>query len=170
MDIHLEFERKWLLRELPALPFSRVLRMRQGYLEQDGRWVRIRESFVTEGGPGNGETSYILCRKVRKGIGPVEMETALSSDAFTLLWFLCERNQVLKTRHEWRDPVGKLWEFDVYGGPLAGLFTLELELSSPEEPVVLPAAIAAVHVAEVTGDSRWSNRALARQGLPDPTI
>lgn len=167
MDVHLEFERKWLVRELPALPYDRVLRMRQGYIEQDGQWVRIREAFVAQGGPGNGETSYVLCRKVRKGIGPVEMETPLSADAFTLLWVLCNRNQVLKTRHEWRDPNGQLWEFDVYAGPLTGLFTLELELAAPDEHVELPRAISAVCVREVTGDSRWSNRALARGGLPD---
>ncbi len=167
MDIHLEFERKWLLRELPALPFSRVLRLRQGYIEQDGRWVRIRETCVLNDDSGDGETTYVLCRKVKKAIGPVEMETGLSADAFSMLWPLCEHDQVLKTRHQWRDPAGRLWEFDVYAGPLEGLFTLELELAAPEDPVELPEATLAVLVAEVTGDPRWSNRALARQGLPD---
>lgn len=161
MDIHLEFERKWRLRELPELPFSRTLRLRQGYIVADGRWVRLRETLFEDG-----SATHILCRKMRKDIGPVELETPISADAFALLWTLCRRNFLEKVRREWLDPVGRLWEFDEYAGPLEGLFTLELELPSLDEPVTLPAPVAAVLIAELTGDPAWSNRALAASGLP----
>jgi adenylate cyclase len=161
MDIHLEFERKWRLRELPALPWSRTLRIRQGYIVQGSRWVRVRETLFEDQ-----SASHILCRKVRKGSAPVEMETPVSADAFALLWTLCTRNSLQKVRREWVDPLDRVWEFDEYAGPLAGLFTLELELPSLDVPVTLPEPIAAVLVAELTGDPAWSNRALAASGLP----
>jgi adenylate cyclase len=161
MDIHLEFERKWRLSGLPDLPYSRVLRLRQGYLTQGARWVRVRETCLEDQSP-----TYILCRKLRKPVGPVEMETPLSADAFALLWPLCEGNCLSKIRREWIDAVGRRWEFDQYEGPLEGLFTLELELPSPDEPVTLPGPMAAVLIAELTGDPAWSNRALAASGLP----
>ncbi len=161
MDIHLEFERKWRLRELPDLPWTRTLRIRQGYISQGSRWVRIRETLLDDGG-----ATYILCRKVRKGAMPVEMETPVSADAFALLWTLCSRNSLEKVRREWLDPLGRLWEFDEYAGTLQGLITLELELPSLDVPVTLPDAVSAVLIAELTGDPAWSNRALASTGLP----
>ncbi len=161
MDIHLEYERKWRLRELPVLPYTRTLRIRQGYITQGARWVRIRETVFEDG-----DATFILCRKVRKGSAPVEMETPVSADAFALLWTLCQRSSLQKVRREWTDPVGRLWEFDEYAGPLQGLITLELELPSLEEPVTLPPEAAAVLVTELTGDPAWSNRALAAGGLP----
>lgn len=161
MDIHLEFERKWRLRELPALPYSRTLRIRQGYIVQGSRWVRVRETVLEDG-----SATHVLCRKVRKWAAPVEMETPISADAFALLWTLCSRNSLEKVRREWLDPMGCLWEFDEYAGPLRGLVTLELELPSLDAPVTLPEPVAAVLVAELTGDPAWSNRALAASGLP----
>lgn len=161
MDIHLEFERKWRLRELPDLPWTRTLRLRQGYISQGSRWVRIRETVLEDQ-----SATYLLCRKVRKGSAPVEMETPVSADAFALLWTLCQRNSLVKVRREWTDPVGRLWEFDEYAGPLQGLITLELELPSLEEDIALPPEVAPVLIAELTGDPAWSNRALAASGLP----
>jgi len=161
MDVHLEFERKWRLRVLPDLPWTRTLKLRQGYIVQHGRWVRVRETRLEDG-----TTTCVLCRKIRREVGPVEMETPISADAFALLWTLCSRDSLEKTRREWLDPVGRLWEFDEYAGPLAGLVTLELELPSPDEEVTLPPEVAAVLIAELTGDPAWSNRALAAGGLP----
>ena len=162
MDIHLEFERKWRLKTVPKVPFSRELAIRQGYLDQDGQWARIRETRLPDG-----VFTHVLCRKIRKSVGPLEMETDISADAFLLLWPLCSKACVVKTRLEWTDTAGKLWEIDVYGGTLDGLITLELEMDAPEDLVEFPPEIAACLDRELTGDSAWSNHNLARRGRPD---
>ncbi len=157
MDIHLEFERRWKLSALPDLDFGSILEIRQGYIEQDGRWVRIRETRHPDG-----SVSHILCRKVKKPVGPVEMETPISQDAFGLLWSLCGNFHLEKTRHVWEDSHGQTWELDVYHGRHEGLVVMELELPEPDAPVYMHSVLEAVILEEITGRSEYSNYSLAR--------
>jgi CYTH domain-containing protein len=53
------------------------------------------------------------------------------------------------------------WELDIYERP-QDLVTLEIELASIEEPV--PTFPQGLEVVEVTGDSQFSNQALAKEG------
>ncbi len=56
-------------------------------------------------------------------------------------------------------------EIDVYEGRLSGLVVLEVEFQNSEESVqfVPPPEF---NLIEVTGDKRYSNKQLARNGLP----
>ncbi|RIX97565.1 CYTH domain-containing protein [Aureimonas flava] len=61
-------------------------------------------------------------------------------------------------------PLGGLTvEIDVFGGALAPLVVAEIELPSPDHPLVLPDWIGT----EVTADRRYANAALALKGRPD---
>jgi adenylate cyclase len=57
---------------------------------------------------------------------------------------------------------GFIWEIDVYDGALSGLTVAEVELSAETDEPAIPGWIGE----EVTGDGRWSNAALAANGLP----
>ena len=72
---------------------------------------------------------------------------------------------VEKTRHAVTFE-GFLWEVDVYEGALAGLVIAEVEMQSENDSPRLPEWVGR----ELTGDSAWSNAALALRGLPEGTL
>lgn len=65
-------------------------------------------------------------------------------------------NVIEKVRH--KAPFGKhLWEIDVYGGVHRGLVIAEVELASIHDEPAMPNWVGR----EVTGESRYSNQAMA---------
>lgn len=156
--LHPEYERKWLLTRVPDAPFARRLHIRQGYIEQNHLWVRIRETTFPDG-----TVQHILCRKLPLPAGNMEWETPLPRDAFDLLWSLCACNSLVKTRCELAGEAGLIWEIDVYEDNLSGLVVMELELPSPDADFQIPQMLSECIDREVTGDPAWSNRSLARR-------
>jgi adenylate cyclase len=131
----------------PGVPY------RQGYLSAGadaGCSVRVRigggRAFLTVKGPAEGavrdEYEYPI---------PV-------GDAAEMLERLCAGGSVEKVRH--RVPFGdRTWEVDVFAGENAPLVVAEVELESAGAEVALPPWLGA----EVTGDPRYTNAALARE-------
>jgi adenylate cyclase len=120
----------------------------QGYLAHGaGMTVRVRTA---------GEQAFLTIKGPVTGISRSEFEYPIPTEDALEMLQLCEGPIVQKTR--FRIPyAGHLWEVDEFAGPNAGLVLAEVELLSPEEPVVLPPWIGR----EVTGDIRYYNSRLS---------
>jgi adenylate cyclase len=151
-----EIERKFLVEQAPpglAGTPSRVLR--QGYLALDGP-VEVRLRLDGD--------QLRLTIKGGHGRTREEVELPLDEDAFDRLWPLTAGRRVVKRRHLVDLPDGHVLELDVYADPLEGLMTAEVELPSE---AAADAFVPPVWVgAEVTGDPRYANQALAVDGRP----
>lgn len=150
-----EVERKFRVHEMPRSPGDGT-RLRQAYLAVDGNVeVRVRDRGGT----------HVLGVKGGRGIQRTEVEVEIGSTGFDELWALAPDRRIDKTRY--RVAVDEhTAEVDVYTGSLEGLVMVEVEFASRREAdaFVPPPWFGE----EVTGDSRWSNAALATSGLPPP--
>jgi CYTH domain-containing protein len=150
----IEIERKFLLTNVPDLiTFGVGVQMRQGYIAQvNDVGVRIR---ITE-------HASVLTIKVGSGLTRTEVELPLSREQSDALWpHAVDRLEKIRYRVEVDDHVA---EVDVYLGTLEGLHTVEVEFSSETaaNAFVPPPWFGP----DVTGDPRWTNAALARDGRP----
>lgn len=111
-----------------------------------------------------GERAWITAKR---GSGAVreEVEVALAADQFDALWPLTEGKRLHKDRYRVPLDEGLGAEIDVYGGALEGPVTAEVEFDdeAQEGSFQPPSWLGA----EVTGDHRYANQSLAREGLPD---
>lgn len=151
----MEIEKKFLLSTLPAGVGSPV-EIRQGYLAVGDPEVRVRQKG----------TKFFVTRKGGEGFAREEAEAEVSREVFEILWPATEGARIEKTRYSHTSPDGLIWEVDEYHGGLTGLFTAEVELPNESTEAVVPIAIAAVFVADVTNDKRYKNKNLATKGLP----
>lgn len=145
-----EIERKFLVNHLDWKNQAEGKLYRQGYIPTaDARTVRVRTvenvGYLTIKGPTSNCTR-----------SEFEYEIPLA-DAQAMLSTLCEPPLIEKTRY--RLPIGELvWEIDEFFGDNEGLLLAEVELSSPDQEIVLPPWVGN----EVTGDKRYYNSNLAR--------
>lgn len=150
-----EIERKFLLDGLaPVLRYARRERLRQGYVALDGDTeVRVRIA------PGGATLT------IKHGYGAVrrEEELALQARQAEALWELTEGRRVEKTRRRIRIDGAEV-EVDEYAGRLDGLVVAEVEFA--DEQAAREFVAPAWFVRELTDDRRYSNRALATDGLP----
>ena len=158
-----EIERKFMVRETGDVPRAEGpgIELLQGYLAEDGEvQVRIRDA--------GGTTT--MTAKVGRGVARQEVEVPIGRADFDALWTATAGRRVRKTRH--RIPLGGgtrlVAELDEYGDALAGLRLVEVEFPTlaAAEAFTPPAWFGP----EVTGDSAWSNSALARHGRPDRSV
>jgi CYTH domain-containing protein/CHAD domain-containing protein len=149
-----ERERKFLLTDVPSeLDLTDGVEMRQGYLTiGDLASVRIRDAGTCT-----------LTVKVGRGAERVEFEWPIERSGFDIAWPFTEGRRVTKTRHRVHLE-DHLLEIDVFGGELAGLRVVEIEFGSIDDleafrppPWFGP---------ELTDDPRYTNAALALDGLP----
>ena len=149
-----EVERKYLLRGLPALPpGTPCVEVEQGWLPGEVLQERVRR--VRRG-------AAVECwRTVKLGRGLVrtELEEPCSEPLFERLWPLTEGRRVTKRRHVVAEGARR-WELDEFLD--RDLVLAEVELSSPDEGVDLPAWLAPFVVREVTDEDAYVNRRLAR--------
>ena len=87
----------------------------------------------------------------------------IDAAAFDELWTLAGDRQLEKTRHR-VDLDGPTAELDLYAGTLAGLAVVEVEFPSLREAEAFDPPD--WFGDELTGVPRWSNAALARDGVP----
>lgn len=152
-----EIERKFHLEQAPSWVSEQESRqIEQGYLAlADEVEVRIR---IADGEP---------LLTVKRGGGEVreEAEVPLNEKQLDALWPFTDSLRLAKTRYSvpLRDR-GLTAEVDVYAGDLEGLVVAEVEFDSPEasEGFQPPDWLGT----EVTGDDRFANQSLARDGRP----
>jgi CYTH domain-containing protein/CHAD domain-containing protein len=150
-----EIERKFLVKEMPRAESAKAT-IEQGYLALDERAeVRLRRI--------DGE--LLLTAKTGHGEVREEVEVSIHPKAFEELWPLTAARRVRKVRHYVPLGEGLRAELDVYDGALDGLRTVEVEFDTAEaaEDFCPPPWFGA----ELTGDRRYANQALATAGLPD---
>ncbi|MBE9136304.1 CYTH domain-containing protein [Nodosilinea sp. LEGE 07088] len=124
--------------------------MCQGYIPtEDARTVRVRQV---------GDRAYLTLKGPAKGLIRLEFEYPIPvADAQAILTTLCQPPLIEKTRY--RLPQGGVvWEIDEFWGDNQGLIIAEVELTSPDQFVELPAWIGA----DVSHDPRYLNANLAR--------
>ncbi len=152
----IEIERKYLVAD-PSVVVGRTgVRMAQGYIADNGMWVRVRIA---------GNDGFLTLKGPSRGLSRAEFEYAIPlADAQALLADHCAHGALEKVRYI--VPVeGFDFEVDVFEGPLAGLVTAEIELASEGVQPPTPAWLGA----EVTEDLRYSNAQLAKaRRIPQP--
>ena len=155
-----EIERKWVLPAMPRVTFDRCTSIDQGYLVDELR-LRRRVPFP----PTAGGARHTLTIKRGESMIRDEWEEPIPAWVFTLLWPHTRGWRLSKLRHVINTPQGTV-EVDEYTGKLAGLVVMEYEAASEQaaEAFVFPEWAQAAE--EVTGDSRYSNAYLAREGKP----
>jgi adenylate cyclase len=145
----LEIERKFLVvGNAWRSPEPPGTRFRQGYLSLDPeRTVRVRlagpRGWLTIKGPGAGATRL-------EYEYPIPVQHAVE-----LLECLCIQPLIEKTRYR-VEHAGLVWEVDEFEADNAGLVLAEIELSDPDQSIVLPEWVGE----EVTGDTRYYNASL----------
>jgi CYTH domain-containing protein len=141
----LEIERKFLVVNDAWRVNAVGVRYRQGYLSTvPERTVRVR----TVGNQG-----FLTIKGITQGAARREYEYEIPlGDANEMLDGLCERPLIEKVRY--KIPYGGLlWELDEFEGDNAGLLMAEVELTSADQAVELPAWAGR----EVTGEAQYYN-------------
>ncbi|HEY1854436.1 MAG TPA: CHAD domain-containing protein [Solirubrobacterales bacterium] len=154
-----EIERKFVLEMMPPeAAGARERAIEQGYLAVDDELeVRLRRC--------GGER--LLTAKRGHGESREEVELRLYGEQFEALWPLTEGRRLRKSRREVPLGDGLTAEVDRYEGDLAGLLVAEVEFPSVEASRAFrpPPWLGR----EVSGERRYANQVLAREGLPlDP--
>lgn len=128
----------------------------QGYLHVDDDAsvrVRIRDDAAT-----------LTVKRGGAGIRRREVEVPLALDAARTLLEEARVGRPIRKRR-WLVPAGDLVaEIDVFEGGLHGLVVAEFELDDEDQEVPRPVWLGA----EVTGDARYANAALATREGPPP--
>jgi len=153
----IERERKFLVEAIPpGLDLSDRVEIRQGYLATGTQSsVRVRDA---------GAEGCTLTFKAGRGAERTELEWAIDRNDFDAAWPHTDGKRIAKTRHRIAD-AGRVIELDVFSGAQHGLVLAEVEFESTEalEAFEAPEWFGL----EVTDDGRYTNAALALDGLPD---
>jgi CYTH domain-containing protein len=159
MPSGVEIERKFLVERVPPdLDAHPSAQIDQGYLAiaDEGLEVRLRRY---------GDQSFLT---VKSGGGEVRLEEEIEIDErrFHSLWPLTDGRRISKRRYVLPSEGGARIELDVYDGALKSLVTAEVEFDSSDAAAAFtpPPWLGR----DVTDDSRYKNRRLALDGLPDP--
>jgi CYTH domain-containing protein len=153
--VHIEIERKYLLRELPRLPSANaVLEIDQGYIPGQNLVERLRREQWLDGA-----VRYYRTVKFGNGVERVELEDETDERTFNHLWQLTEGRRLRKRRHVVTSG-GDRWEVDEFlDRPLV---LAELEIPRVDTAIMIPEWLKPVLVREVTDERAFSNRSLAR--------
>ncbi len=151
----MEIERKFLVTEPPTDQLDDGVALRQGYLAGEGG-VEVRVRIAP--------TQAWITVKAGRGVARTEVQVPVDVAEAEDLWPHIEGRRLEKVRHLVPVP-GGVAEVDRYGGPLTGLWTVEVEFESEQAAAdFTPPPWFGTEVTEVDG---WSNAALARHGRPD---
>ena len=150
-----EIERKYLLNELPILPDdATVVEIEQGYLPGTAVLERLRRVRSIDGATFR----HVRTVKLGEGVVRTEIEEEMSVELFARMWPLTEGRRLHKRRYAARS--GRhTWEVDEFLD--RNLVLAEVELSDPNEAIVLPDWLASVMVRDVTEEREYSNASLA---------
>ena len=148
-----EIERKYLLTAVPPEAAEvEPLEIEQGWLPGERLVERLRRLRW------NGSEAWFRTIKAGAGLERIEVEEATSPEVFAGIWPLTDGRRVRKRRY--RVPAGdRIWEIDEFLD--RDLVLAEVELESPNAPVVPPEWLVPYLVREVTGEPEYENRHLA---------
>jgi len=140
----MEIERKFLVTDDSWRSGAKGVPYAQGYLSRGkGNTVRVRIA---------GEEAFLTIKGPVVGISRPEFEYPIPVEEARDILPLCEGPLIEKTRFK-IFAENHLWEIDEFHGDNEGLIVAEVELSIPEETVILPPWIGR----EVTGENRYYN-------------
>jgi CHAD domain-containing protein/CYTH domain-containing protein len=153
-----EIERKYLLRELPALPDdATVVEIEQGYVPGTNVLERLRRIRSIDGEV----IRHVRTVKLGEGLVRTEIEEEIPAELFTRMWPLTEGRRIHKRRYAARGEE-HTWEIDEFLD--RDLVLAEVELAAADEKVEPPAWLAEAVVREVTDEPEYTNAALAASG------
>ncbi|NEO28017.1 MAG: CYTH domain-containing protein [Kamptonema sp. SIO4C4] len=140
-----EIERKFLVKGEDWRNLGRGEVYRQGYFPtEEGCTIRVRVV---------GDRAYLTIKGKTQGVSRTEFEYTIPvAEAEEMLETLCDRPLIEKTRYR-INYHNFIWEIDEFQGENAGLILAEVELSSEEQEIPLPAWIGQ----EVSHDPRYFN-------------
>ncbi|MES2532237.1 MAG: CYTH domain-containing protein [Pseudomonadota bacterium] len=146
-----EIERKYLVRDASIVDGLQGTRMAQGYVADNGMWVRVRIA---------GTQAFLTLKGKSSGLSRAEFEYEIPvTDAEDLLTHHCSLGKLDKVRYLVQVD-GFVFEVDVFEGALAGLVLAEVELASEDVESPTPGWLGE----EVSLDFRYSNSSLAKAG------
>lgn len=150
-----ETERKFLVRNDGWRARARESQaIRQGYLASTGpATVRVRTL--------DDRDAFITIKSAGTTMSRREYEYPIPIDHARELLDLCGGAVLEKRRHIVPED-GDRWEVDEFSGSLAGLVVAELELRSEDQAFGCPDWLGT----EVTGNARYYNSSLVRDGRP----
>lgn len=149
----MEIERKFLVKNLPALENYAYKKIIQAYVS-NSPVIRIRQM---------GE-DFFLTVKNKGQIAREEFEMPISQKQFQTLWQKTEGTPIEKTRYFIPLENDLTAELDVYFGELQGLYTVEVEFPSLEDAEAFKAPD--WFGLDVSLDKRYKNNQLTQFGLP----
>lgn len=166
MSKKLEIERKYLLKNLPDLKYSKVLHIFQHYLKDGSRIRETRDGTPDKGFfkgtdfpfPFGPTIKYerVVKKKLKPGVYE-EDEKKIGKKKYQKL----EKESVScikKTRYIFK--MGKLkWEIDVYKNIV--MVTAEIELPKEGAPFKIPDALKDEMIMDVTEFPQFTNRAMS---------
>lgn len=133
--------------------------IRQAYLALTER-AQIRVRIIADG-----KEAKLTIKSAGAQQDRAEFEYGVPVDEAEALLALAATRVLAKTRHVVPAECDREWEIDVFEGPLEGLVLAEIELGEGSEDIALPDWCGA----EVTGDERYYNAALAEAGEAPPS-
>jgi CYTH domain-containing protein len=159
----LEIERKFLLKAMPDISPSEIVKIDQYYFKNSsGTWERARSWYSNIKGK-----SYIhtVKKSVSKGVN-LEDERFLTEkefEDFKSHCLLSTTESRFITKERWIYPDGKLyWEVDMFNSG-HHLIVAEIEIPTKNHKINIPKFIEDKLLLEVTGLKQFSNRNLSNK-------
>ena len=157
----LEIERKFLLKSMPDISPSEIIKIDQYYIKNsDGIWERARSCYSDVKG-------FYFVHTIKKNIAPginEEDEKVITSEEFNQFVERCKVSQskyISKERLIYPDGDLK-WEVDVFNNG-HHLIVAEIEVPSMDFEVKIPKFISDKLLMEVTGMKQFGNRNLSNK-------
>lgn len=142
-----EIERRWLLKDVPSLPYSKKIDILQFYTEESFRYRREIDMK-------SGEASYIKIRKTSVSYG-VNEEEIFECDSVEFIRELASSTKAIhKLRYVYEHEDVK-FEVDFFYRP--HLIIMEVELEYLDYSLQIPQEIQDMIILEITGIKQFSN-------------
>jgi CYTH domain-containing protein len=158
----IEIERKFLLKSIPDINPTEIIKIKQWYLKVDGIWERARSMESNLYG-----IKWIHTIKTRiSDSSNIEEEKDLSKDEFDDFVKRCKDSKqnakyITKQRRIYPDEELK-WEVDVFSQK-CHIIVAEIEIPTEDYDLQIPEFIQKKNLLEVTGMKQFSNRSLSNR-------
>ena len=158
----IEIERKFLLKAIPDLKPTEVIKIKQWYLKIEGIWERARSMDSNIYG-----IKWVHTIKTRiSDISNIEEEWDMDKNEFDDFVKRCKsskQNARFITKERRIYPDGELkWEVDVFSQK-CHIIVAEIEIPTEDYELEIPEFIQKKSLLEVTGLKQFSNRSLSNR-------